>query len=267
MITKSDSTIETVFKIMLFVGLILYVIALSKGHHDKIASNKEEINSLKSQIEEMKIAEENRIIEERETAPVYLGYVYTFNYEVEYITANPGSPYKHYLVDNPNSHKKKIYTEYTAVTRKTSLQYKLLNQDLDGDGKPDRYTDTESGVRIVQDKNGVWRYCVAAGTYWANGEIGRLIDFITENGKVIPCVTCDVKQDIHTMGGQGKYGYVANDVIEFYTDPARKAVDSWNGLPLKYKAGDVSTAKELFEGAVTEVIVYDEYVEGFEEVH
>lgn len=183
-----------------------------------------------------------------------------------YINAKYTQPYKVYSVDSPEKHKRKIYTEYTAVTLKSSLQYKLLNSDVDGDGVVDRYHDEESGVRIVIDQYGVARFCVAVGTYWAEGKIGRLIDFIMENGAVIPCVTCDVKQDVHTMNEKGKYGHVANDLIEFYIDPAvRPFVDSWEGVGLRYVAGDVSTARDDFVGAVTKVIVYDDYITGFED--
>lgn len=173
-------------------------------------------------------------------------------------------------VDNPERHVKKIYTEYTAVTKKSSLQYKLLYADIDGDNVADILHDKESGVRIVIDQYGTTRFCVAVGTYWANGEIGRFIDFVMENGNIIPCITCDVKQDIHTIEEKGKYGFKANDLIEFYTDPkARGYVDSYidedgNIVKMRYKAGDVSTSREDFVGAVTKVIVYDDYLEGFE---
>ena len=187
-----------------------------------------------------------------------------------YTVADVNTPYKVFDVDNPSKHTKKIYTEYTAVTKKSSLQYELLNMDIDGDGVVDRLYDKVSGVRVVIDQYGTTRFCVAVGTYWADGEIGRFIDFVMDNGNVIPCITCDVKQDIHTMGEKGKYGYIANDLIEFYTDPtARGYVDSYidengNVVKLRYYAGDVSTTREDFAGAVRKVVVYDDYYEGFE---
>lgn len=187
--------------------------------------------------------------------------------ECELTAAHPESPYKVYKIDNPTAHAKKIYTEYTEVKDKSSVQYRLLYGDFDGDDVADRYYDKESYVRVITDAYGIERYCVAVGSYWAEGKIGRYIDFVLDNGNVIPCITCDVKQDIHTVGKNGKYGYIANDIIEFYTDPSKKFVDWDNvtGQGLRYKAGDVSTAKEEFNGCVVRVIVYDEYLGGFGE--
>ena len=178
-------------------------------------------------------------------------------HDIQYSGSELCEDYKVYYIDKPHAHEKKIYTVYTAVTDRSSKQYKLFNSDK-------RYTDI-SGVCLIKDKNDVYRYTIALGPYWANGEIGRYVDIYMENGSVLPCITCDVKQWVHTMDGKGKYGINANDLIEFYVDPTRlNYVDSYNNTPLYFSSGDVSTAKEEFSGAVEKIVVWDIYQEGFE---
>lgn len=197
---------------------------------------------------------------------VKTNYTNYYKSELTYTGVIVGVPYKVYPVDNPEKHRRKIYTEFQRVNDKTSLQYKLLHGDWDGDGIADRYSDKESGVRVIRDRYGVERLCVAIGSYWADGHIGRFVDFVMENGSVLPCVTCDVKQDIHTMGENRKYGSAANDLIEFYIDPLVRPIVDYceTGEGLRYHAGDVSTAREEFAGSILKVIVYDEYIDGFE---
>ena len=116
-------------------------------------------------------------------------------------------------------------------------------------------TDERTGIRVVTDTNGNDRYCVALGTFWAGGHpehIGRCIDVIMVNGAVLRCVLGDVKQEEHTKNN--KYGKTNNDVLEFIVDTRK--------LPPGVH-GDVSMCAEEFEGDVKEMIVYDEWIEGF----
>lgn len=157
-------------------------------------------------------------------------------------------------------HKKKVYTDYHAVTDKTSRQYALLQLSK---------TDSRTGIRIVRDNEDEWRYCVALGNYWADNHIGKYVDFYMANGAILKCIVCDVKQDRHTMNGARKYGGAANELIEFYIDTsALKTVDYWlvdgKALPLKFPAGDVSYAGEEFMGGISKIKVYNKALEGFE---
>lgn len=155
-------------------------------------------------------------------------------------------------------HKKKVYTDYRAVTDRSSDQYKLLKQTT---------TDSRTGIRVIEDKYGSLRYCVAVGQYWARNQIGLLIDFYMANGHILKCVVCDVKQDIHTMNKERKYGSAANDLIEFYIDTKALPVKDWFinekgiALPLAYPAGDVSYAGEEFQGGIKFIIIYNEIIE------
>ena len=167
------------------------------------------------------------------------------------------STYRQEEIDS-TKHKKKIYTDYRAVTLKSSEQYKLLQKTV---------TDSRTGIRVIEDKYGDLRYCVALGQYWARNQIGLMVDFHMENGYILKCVVCDVKQDIHTIGGKGKYGSAANDLIEFYLDSGALKVCDWyidgNGkrVSLVYPAGDVSHAGEEFKGGIKSIIIYDEIVD------
>lgn len=158
-------------------------------------------------------------------------------------------------------HHKKIYTDYREVTDRNSDQYALLQLSQ---------TDSRTGIRVVLDDEGEWRYCVALGNYWARNQIGLYVDFHMENGSVLKCIVCDIKQDIHTINGARKYGLMANDLIEFYIDSkALKTVDYYtdgNGriIPLKFPAGDVSNAGEEFNGGISIIVIHDKVLKGFE---
>lgn len=239
------------------IGLMIYNNRLIKQNNEKNISYdiQNNLDALRNELKEFAEASDR----------VYERYIVAYEEYPAYIIANAVSPYTVYTVENPEKHKKKIYTEYTEVTDKTSKQYKLLNMDEDGDGAKDIHTDVESGVRVITDQYGVTRFCVAVGTYWSGGKIGRFIDFVMENGSIIPCIVCDVKQTRHTKQYQNKYGSIANDLIEFYIDPRKPFVDyDENGNGLRYKAGDVSSARQDFEGAVKKIIVWDDYLTGFE---
>ena len=149
-----------------------------------------------------------------------------------------------------SGHAFKPYTGYWAYTLKSSQQYKLQQIAL---------TSADTGIRMVQDPNGEWRYCVALGTYWAGGHpqhIGRCVDIFMQNGATLKCVLADVKKQEDTKGKANKYGATNNDVLEFIVDDKK--------IPAKVKqTGNVSNAGEQFEGGVMYILIYDMWIEGF----
>ena len=79
----------------------------------------------------------------------------------------------------------KTYMAYTAVTCKSSPQYKLLRS-------PEAHTDEVTGLRMVGD-----RICIAMGTFYAS-EIGTKINLVMANGSTVKCILGDIKSDMHT---------------------------------------------------------------------
>jgi len=146
-------------------------------------------------------------------------------------------------------HTFKPFTFYTSYDLKGSAQWKL--QQI--------CTTADNGIRVAVDKEGQPRYCVALGIYWAGGQpehIGRCIDVYMVNGAVLHCVLADVKQQEHTKNGQNKYGAGNNDVLEFIVD-AKK-------LPAAAKEYcNCSKIGPEFEGEVKEIVVFDEWIDGF----
>lgn len=172
----------------------------------------------------------------------------------------PEETYNIYHIENASAHQKKIYTHYNAVKLKDTPQYRL---------KLLQKTDSRTGIRVVTDQFGDDRYCIALGGYWANMETGRLVDVYMENGNIIKCITCDCKKWIDTKNGEGKYGRIANDLIEFYVDctwraPVDYYFDNGKAIPLMYPAGDVSTVAPELQGAIHYLKVYNIYLNGFE---
>lgn len=95
------------------------------------------------------------------------------------------------------------YMSYTAVTKKSSPQYRILNSDI-------CYTDEETGIRMV---NGM--YCIAIGTGF-HAPVGTVVALVTEED-VIPCVVSDIKADCHTDATH-TYCTVDGSVVEFVID-------------------------------------------------
>lgn len=147
-------------------------------------------------------------------------------------------------------HTFKPYTRYTAYDMKSSQQYKLQQIAL---------TSADTGIRMVQDPLGDWRYCVALGTYWCGGHpehIGRCVDVFMQNGATLQCVLADVKRTEDTKNGANRYGAINNDVLEFIVDGKK--------LPEAVRiSGNVSNAGEEFKGDAVYMIVYDMWIEGF----
>lgn len=142
---------------------------------------------------------------------------------------------RYYYSVTVKSHGFKSYTKYTAITRKSSKQYKLQKEFA--------YTG-EYGIRQV---NG--RFCIAVGT-GVTKQMGQYVDVILENGTVIPCIVCDQKADQHT--DKRHITTVHNRcVCEFYLGEV---------LPeIKYH-GDVSYACEEWKSPVCEFRVYPQNV-------
>jgi hypothetical protein len=125
----------------------------------------------------------------------------------------------------------KSYTKYTAITRKTSKQYKLQKEYA--------YTG-EYGIRMVNE-----RFCIAVGT-GVTKQMGQYVDVVLENGTVIPCIVADQKADEHTKADRITTAH-NKCVCEFYLGYV---------LPdIKYH-GDVSYACEEWKSPVCEFRVY-----------
>lgn len=99
------------------------------------------------------------------------------------------------------------YMYYTAVTAKSSPQYKLLNGE-------NAYTDPETGCRMVDG-----RYCIAVGSGYCS-TIGTKIDILMENGTIIQCIMGDAKADCHTDAETHTYQAVDGSVVEMIVDKA-----------------------------------------------
>ena len=76
----------------------------------------------------------------------------------------------------------KSFMNYTALTSKSSMQYKLQQYAIT----------TYDGFRMVNE-----RYCIAVGTAF-NAPVGQYCDLILENGTLINCVIGDIKADKDT---------------------------------------------------------------------
>ena len=138
-------------------------------------------------------------------------------------------------------HDWKPYARYTAITAKSSPQYKLQ-----------KIAKTDSnGLRYVT-VDGVKRYCVALPVHWAGGtlaDIGRCFDVVMENGATIFCVLGDVKKIEHSQNGEGKFGS-NGELLEFQVD-MQKLPDAVRN------SGDISRFGGAFEGEAVKIIVYD----------
>ena len=73
---------------------------------------------------------------------------------------------------------------------------------------------------------------------------------------MLPCVLADVKKQQDTKNGQNRYGAGNNDILEFIVDA--------KVLPQAAKVcGNCSKISAEFEGEVKNMVVYDEWIEGF----
>ena len=125
----------------------------------------------------------------------------------------------------------KSYTKYTAITRKSSKQYRLQRDYA--------YTG-EFGIRQVEG-----RFCIAVGTA-VTERMGQFVDVILENGTVIPCIVCDQKANEHTKADRITTAH-NKCVCEFYLGEV---------MPEIKAHGDVSYACEEWKSPVCEFRVY-----------
>ena len=163
------------------------------------------------------------------------GYAYM---SLQYIS-NEKLNYRDYTV--PITSGFKSYMPYTAITSKSSPQYKL--QQI-------AYTGTY-GIRQYDN-----RYCVAIGTAF-NVDVGTYFDLILANETVIPCIVSDIKADKHT-DSNNMVTKESGCLTEFVVD---------NGLLNKMakKMGDISYCSDKWNSRVEKVRVYEKNI--FKEVN
>ena len=135
----------------------------------------------------------------------------------------------------------KSYMPYTAITSKSSPQYKL--QQI-------AYTGTY-GIRQYDN-----RYCVAIGTAF-NADVGTYFDLILANGTVIPCIVADIKADKHTD--------LNNMVTKESGCLTEFVVDSGSLNKMAKKMGDISYCSDKWNSRVEKVRVYEKNI--FKEVN
>lgn len=102
------------------------------------------------------------------------------------------------------SGKTKTYAYYTAVTAKSTPQYKLLNSD-------ECYTDEETGIRMVDDC-----YCIALGSFYGS-TIGTKYKITLSSGNSFNAILCDQKSNRHTDENH-QYAVRNKDIVEFYVE-------------------------------------------------
>ena len=158
------------------------------------------------------------------------GYAYM---SLQYIS-NEKLNYRDYTV--PITSGFKSYMPYTAITSKSSPQYKL--QQI-------AYTGTY-GIRQYDN-----RYCVAIGTAF-NADVGTYFDLILANGTVIPCIVADIKADRHT--DSNNMVTIANGCLtEFIVDSSALNKNA-------KRMGDISYCNEDWNSRVEKIRVYDKNV-------
>ena len=130
----------------------------------------------------------------------------------------------------------KSYMPYTAITSKSSPQYKL--QQI-------AYTGTY-GIRQYDN-----RYCVAIGTAF-NADVGTYFDLILTNGTIIPCIVADIKADEHTD---------SNNMITIANGCLTEFIVDSSALNKNAKSmGDISYCNEDWNSRVEKIRVYDKNV-------
>ena len=158
------------------------------------------------------------------------GYAYM---SLQYIS-NEKLNYRDYTV--PITSGFKSYMPYTAITSKSSPQYKL--QQI-------AYTGTY-GIRQYDN-----RYCVAIGTAF-NADVGTYFDLILANGTAIPCIVADIKADRHT--DSNNMVTIANGCLtEFIVDSSALNKNA-------KRMGDISYCNEDWNSRVEKIRVYDKNV-------
>lgn len=98
----------------------------------------------------------------------------------------------------------KTWMSYTAVTNRSSAQWKLLRGSS-------AYTDTTTGLRMVDE-----RYCIAVGSFYCR-TIGTKVNLVMENGSIVECIVGDQKADRHT-DPTNRYQAQDGSVVEMIVD-------------------------------------------------
>lgn len=128
----------------------------------------------------------------------------------------------------------KSYMPYTAITSRSSAQWKLQQV---------AYT----GIYGIRQVNG--RFCIAVGSAYTS-KIGQYIDLVLENGTVIPCILADQKANKDTNA--------ENTITEHDGSLVEFVVDSGMLTGTVKRMGDISYATDSWNSMITKVIVYDE---------
>jgi len=128
----------------------------------------------------------------------------------------------------------KSYMSWTAITSKSSPQYKLQHS-----GKI--HTD-KNGFRRMGDK-----YCIAVGTFY--GLTGDFLEVELENGTVFQAVIGDSKANQHT-GSQNRQDKANGSVVEFIIDRhtlISSVKNSGNCSSLEGMEGNIKSIKLIEE--------------------
>lgn len=133
--------------------------------------------------------------------------------------------------------KRKSYMDYTAITSKSSPQYKLQHNHA--------YTD-DTGIRMVDG-----RYCIALGSYYTH-RIGQYVDLVLENGEVIECIIGDQKDDRDTNSSNT----IAHD------GSATEFIVETKALPrMVRRMGDIGYTYDGWLSKVIEIRIYDKILD------
>nr|DAW33736.1 MAG TPA: SH3 domain protein [Caudoviricetes sp.] len=133
--------------------------------------------------------------------------------------------------------KRKSYMDYTAITSKSSPQYKLQH----------KYAHTDdTGIRMVDG-----RYCIALGSYYTH-RIGQYVDLVLENGEVIECIIGDQKDDRDTNSSNT----IAHD------GSATEFIVETKALPrMVRRMGDIGYTYDGWLSKVIEIRIYDKILD------
>ena len=144
-------------------------------------------------------------------------------------TVKEKAVYKEFNI--PEYSGKKSWMRYTAITKKSSPQWKLQQRAI---------TD-EKGFRKVDGL-----YTIAVGTCFG-AEVGTRLDLVLKNGTVIKCMVGDIKANGDTDGANM---FTSNGCMsEFIVDI--------NSLDKAVKRdGDCSSLKESWNSPVAKVLIY-----------
>ena len=139
--------------------------------------------------------------------------------KTRYVTkASPGNTFKSYM-------------DYRCIKNRSSKQYKLQKKAV---------TNKKNGIRMIKG-----RYCIALGSYYTR-KIGAKVDLVMGSGRVVKCITADMKADRDTINNHRQHR--DGSVAEFVVDTKK--------LSRKVRRmGDVSYTG-LFKGRIRKIRIY-----------